>query len=128
MSRTALTVHGFRPDSPLSPFFGKARYVLIVDSGETPISFTQNRAWTQDWVCRTIAKADVERVICGFIDSDSLQLLQEASIDVRVGPCSIPAIHLLQEFTDLPRAEKPGGDKARLYLAQDNSPRSSGSS
>ena len=120
VSRTALTVHGFSPDSPLSPFFGKARYVLVVDSDDNPLSFTRNRTWTSNWVCSAIAEADVERLICGFIDDESLHQLQESSNDVRVGPCSRPAINLIWDFVELPCACGTRSSEVHLYVAQDN--------
>ena len=115
MCRTALTVHGFNLEAPLSPFFVKARCILIFQPWlilqpgqvfqpeELPLSLTRNCTWTRDWVCQAIADADVERAICGFIDSDSLYRLRYASIDVRLGPCSKPAMDLVAEFSRLPR-------------------------
>jgi hypothetical protein len=109
VSRIALTVLGLRPDTPLSPFFGKARFVLLVDPETEALSFLTNRGWSSEWMRHAIAGTGAARLLCSYIDPASLAHLVNARIDVRLGPCSRPAMDLIGAFPTLPRALRDDG-------------------
>ena len=104
MPRIALTVHSSRPDAPLSPFFGKARGLLVIDQEGSEQAFLPNLGWNGEWVCATLFAHDVKRLICAYIDGKSSRRLDRAGIDARLAPCSQPALGLVARFDGLPKA------------------------
>lgn len=103
MPRMALTVHSARPKAPLSPFFVKAQGLLFLDADLAEQAYLPNTGWSADWVCETILASGVRRLICSYIDACSMRRLDRAGIDVRLGPCSQPAVNLVDQFQHLPK-------------------------
>ncbi len=104
MARVALTVHSSRPDAPLSPFFGKAQGLLVIDQQGSEQTFLPNLGWNADWVCATLFAHEIKRLICAYIDGKSARRLDRAGIDARLAPCSQPALGLVARFDWLPKA------------------------
>ena len=88
MAKIAFTVARNEDDTPLSPFFGKARWILVVDPATGRISYIRNRCWTSAWVFATAYAVD--GLACAYIDSAALRRLTEAGIDVRLASCPRP--------------------------------------
>lgn len=104
MPIVALTVHHARPDAPLSPFFGKAQGLVILDPALPERTYLPNAGWSADWVCVTLLASGVRQLICSYIDRRSMRRLGRANIDVRLAPCSRPAVSLVDQFQHLPAA------------------------
>lgn len=104
MARVALTVHSDHPDAPLSPFFGKAQGLVILDPTVPERAFLPNVGWSADWVCEALFASGVRRLICSYIDDRSMRRLDRAGIDVRLAPCSQPAKSLVDQFPRLKTA------------------------
>ena len=104
MPRIALTVHHARPDAHLSPFFGKAQGLVILDPALSDRIYLPNAGWSADWVCATLLSSGVGRLICSYVDGRSMRRLGRAGIDVRLAPCSQPAVSLVDQFQRLPTA------------------------
>ncbi len=117
MPRIALTVHHARPDAHLSPFFGKAQGLVVLDPALSERIYLPNAGWSADWVCATLLSSGVRRLICSYVDGRSMRRLGRAGIDVRLGPCSRPAESLVDRFRHLPAAVdglRPGPALATL--------------
>lgn len=104
MPRVALTVHNASMDAPLSPFFGKAQGLVILAPAFPERTYLPNAGWNADWVCATILASGVRQLICSYIDGRSMRRLSRAGIDVRLAPCSRPAMSLVDQFQRLPTA------------------------
>ncbi len=111
MPRIALTVHHARPDAHLSPFFGKAQGLVVLDPALSERIYLPNAGWSADWVCATLLASGVRRLICSYVDGRSMRRLGRAGIDVRIAPCSQPAVSFVDQFQCLPTAadERPPG-------------------
>jgi predicted Fe-Mo cluster-binding NifX family protein len=101
MPKVALTVHHNRLDAPLSPFFGKAQGLVILDPALPERTYLPNAGWSADWVCVTLLAHGVRHLICAYIDGRSMRRLERAGIDVRLAPCSRPAESLVDQFQSL---------------------------
>ena len=104
MAKIAFTVARNEDDTPLSPFFGKARWILVVDPATGRKSYFRNRGWTSEWACATVLAYAVDGLVCAYIDSAALRRLTEAGIDVRLASCARPVNELVAAFAQLPPA------------------------
>ncbi len=104
MPKVALVVHHARPDAPLSPFFGKAQGLVFIDPAFPERTYLPNVGWSADWVCATLLASGVRRLICSYVDDRSMRRLGRAGIDVRLAPCSQPAVSMVVQFQRLPTA------------------------
>jgi predicted Fe-Mo cluster-binding NifX family protein len=105
MPKFAFTVARNEDTTPLSPFFGKADWLLIVDPTTGRKSYIANRGWTSDWVCTTALAHAVDGLACAYIDTAALRRLTEAGVEVRLASCARPATELVDEFARLPLAD-----------------------
>lgn len=101
MPKVAFVVHPARLDAPLSPFFGKAQGLVILDPALPERTYLPNEGWNADWVCVTLLANGVRQLICSYIDGRSMRRLDWAGIDVRLAPCSRPAVSLVDQFQRL---------------------------
>ena len=104
MAKIAFTAARNEDDTPLSAFFGKARWLLVVDPETGQKSYIRNRCWTSEWVCATALACGVDALACAYIDSAALRRLTEAGIDVRLASCARPVTELVAAFARLPPA------------------------
>jgi len=100
----ALTVRHGGLEARLSPFFAKAGGILFVNPTDDATDYVPNRRGSSAWVCDQILRRRARKVIAGFIGTSAARRLAEAGIDVRLGPCSIPAGDLIARFHELPQA------------------------
>ncbi len=120
MPHIALTVRSKAPGAPVSPFFAKAAGILLVGPSADDKVYVPNECGTSDWMCEELLRHKVRRVVCGFIDAHAASRLTAAGLDVRLGPCSVPAESLIERFEVLPKALKavPGGANATPAKAE----------
>ena len=104
MARLAFTVEQNDNDTPLSPVFGKAPWLLVIDSEAGQISYVRNVSWTSEWICTTALVHAVDVLACAYIDRTALRRLKDAGIDVRLASCSRPATELAAGIAGLPPA------------------------
>ena len=104
MAKIAFTIARNEDDTPLSPFFGKARWLLVLDPATGWKSYIRNRGWTSEWMCATALAYAVDGLVCAYIDSAALCRLTEAGIDVRLASCARPVTELVAAFARLPPA------------------------
>ena len=104
MAKIAFTVARNHDDTPLSPFFGKARWILVLDPATGGKSYIRNRSWTSEWVCAAVLAHAVDGLACAYIDPAALRRLTVAGVDVRLAPCARPATELATVFARLPPA------------------------
>lgn len=100
----ALLLLSGQPNAPLSPFYALAPWVGIADfRGVRHMALRMQRAGAVEITSRVLACRP--RVLkAGFVPDDACQMLTAAGIDVRLGPCSMPASDVARRFQDLPRA------------------------
>ena len=103
MAKIALTVSRNEDDTPLSPFFGKARWLLVVDSATGRKFYIRNRGWTSEWMCATTMALAIDGLVCAYIDGGALRRLTGRGIDVRLASCARPVTELTEAFERLPR-------------------------
>ena len=111
MAKLAFTVARNDDHTPLSPFFGKASWLLIFDSSTSRNSYIPNRGWTSEWVCATALAYAVDGLTCAYIDEGALRRLTGAGVDVRLASCVPPVTELIAAFEHLPLA---GGEGVAL--------------
>lgn len=103
MVRVAFLLDRMDEAAGLSPFFSKARWLLVFDAAADTARWWRNRSGSADALCSHILDAAPAVLVCGWIDDVSLQTLRAAGVDVRVGPCIGSALSLLTRLDDLPR-------------------------
>ncbi len=89
-------------DAPLSPFFARARWVGVFDVSSNQQHFLRNVERTADHVVDLICRSQPQTVIIGFVDDASAARLAAAGIELRWGPCSVPASALICQAPRLP--------------------------
>jgi predicted Fe-Mo cluster-binding NifX family protein len=108
MSKVGLTI--LRPDwqSPLSPHFGLAAWILIDDLRTNQKVFERNRLLMGKGVVDILAQHCCTDAVFSDISAAALQILQAAGIRAWYGPMDVPASELIQrlERGELERAEE----------------------
>lgn len=90
----------------LSPFFGKAAWVVVQDGNGRRVWIrggTERRAV----LCRSLIQLEVSLVVCGWIDGMSCRALMEAGISVVQASCDQPALPLLVQLAVKPKGVYP---------------------
>ena len=101
-SPVVLTVSADRPDARLSPFFGLAPWVMVVEPQAAAHVWLRNMGGNVAHVVELIREQAPALAICGHIPADAALLLVEAGIELRIGPCSVPATSLIPLAATLP--------------------------
>ena len=103
----ALIVSADAEDAPLSPFFAMAPWLMLVPGEGERTAIQRNAGFQADGLIDLIAGLAPNQVICGHIPPDAAERLMDLGIDVRVGPCSVPAISLVTRAHVLPHPALP---------------------
>lgn len=103
MKLVAMTVLTKAPEARLSPFFTLAPWLMLLDGHRDERRHIPNQVWTADDLIDLICAEAPELLICGHIPPSAAQLAQRGGIDVRIGPCSVPATSLIGRAHTLPR-------------------------
>ena len=101
-SRIVMTVVSRRMETVLSPLFRFAPWVMVAIDGESDQTFLENTARTDDELVDLICRQMPEMLIAGHVSSWGASRLIDAGIDVRIGPCSVPAKTLMPIAKRLP--------------------------
>ena len=84
MAEIAFTVARNQDDTSLSPFFGKARWILVVDPATGLKSYIRNRGRTSEWVRASALAYAVDGLACAYVANAALRRLTEAGVDMRL--------------------------------------------
>lgn len=98
----ALIISADVEDAPLSPFFAMAPWLMLVPGQGEPPVIHRNAGFRADGLMDLIAGLAPSQVICGHMPAEAAERLKKLGIDVRVGPCSVPAISLVSRAHVLP--------------------------
>ena len=90
--------------APLSPFFAKARWLLVFDTTTGVATWIPNREASGPRLADRILEVGADPVVCGWIDRLSLARLRDAGVVVRLGQCTLPALSLAGSLAELPIA------------------------
>jgi predicted Fe-Mo cluster-binding NifX family protein len=101
--RIALTISADKDDAPLSPFFSLAPWVMVIDTSGGEPEMLRNLHYNADHVVDLICRNLPALAICGHIPPEAAQRMAEAGVDTRIGPCSVPAMSLIDRAHILPR-------------------------
>ena len=109
MSAIALMTLLNREDSTLSPHFGKAKWLMTVQSGTGKSTFVQNAGLNGRSVVDLLVANGCTDVVFSEIGPGALQHLQAANICGWFGPADTPVPQLLEMFRqgELERAIEP---------------------
>lgn len=98
MGKIAFTTLLKRDDSALSPHFGKAKWILIVDRETGHAAFEQNTELNGRAVVEIMARHGCSDAIFTQIGSGALQHLHLAGIRGWIGPADQPVPELLKRL------------------------------
>lgn len=110
MPTVACLIEGPGLRRPLSPFFGRSRWLVCIDTESGREVWLDNRHRGAVATAGAAIRFGAERLVCTWINADSLRLLQIAGIDVRLAPPTMPASAALACADRLPQACEPGCD------------------
>lgn len=99
----AMTVLANTPSAKLSPFFTLAPWLMVFDNHSDACRHIPNQDWSVDDLIDLICAERPELLICGHIPLKAAQAAQSRGIEVRIGPCSVPATTLIGRAHALPR-------------------------
>lgn len=99
----AMTVLAKSAEARLSPFFTLAPWLMLLDSHNDEFRHIPNEVRTADHLIELICAQAPELLICGHIPPSAAEIAQRGGIDVRIGPCSVPATTLIGRAHALPR-------------------------
>jgi len=108
-SRIALLMGEKEDGASLSPFFVWAPWVMVEDPTWREPLWLQNTKCTVEHLQGLLLSQKPDFVVCGYVPSEAVETMREAGIDVRLGPCSVPARELINQVRSLPRA--PGSQR-----------------
>ncbi len=108
MSKTAFLTLLNRDDSVLSPHFGKAKWVAIVDDSGR-VEFEQNTVLNGRAVVEIVARHGCKDVVFTEVGPGAYRQLQNAGIRGWVGASGVPLPVLAENLRsgELPMAEEP---------------------
>jgi predicted Fe-Mo cluster-binding NifX family protein len=95
MRRIALAVLLNRPNSVLSPHFGKAKWIMIRDE-DGQVSFEQNTALNGRAVVELMVKQGCTDAVFSHIGPGAFAHLEKAGIQGWLGPADMPVQELLE--------------------------------
>jgi len=98
-----MTVLAKSPEARLSPFFTLAPWLVVLDKHSAQFRHIPNQDWTADHLIELICAEAPDLLICGHIPPGAAQTAQRNGIEVRIGPCSVPATTLIGRAHALPR-------------------------
>jgi predicted Fe-Mo cluster-binding NifX family protein len=115
MSKIAFTSLRKNSDSPLSPHFGKAKWLLILDTGSNVPESIQNTGLTGRAVVDLLKSNHCEDVVFNGIGPGALKQLKEAQIGGWFAPLGVPVVQLMKMFSSgqLHLARKPTPGRGR---------------
>lgn len=128
MSKIALMTLFKREDSTLSPHFGKAKWVMIVDlEGGVP-TFVQNTGLNGRAVAEILAAHGCTDVVFSGIGAGALRHLQAANIRGWIASGDVPVTDLIERLRqgELQRAQAPSGGQAEHDCGKHHDGRQSG--
>ncbi len=76
---------------------------MVLDKHGDQCRHIPNREGTVDHLIELICAESPELLICGHIPPAAAQTAHRNGIDVRIGPCSVPATSLIGRADALPR-------------------------
>jgi predicted Fe-Mo cluster-binding NifX family protein len=101
-SLVALTVCADGLDAPLSPFFGLAPWVMVMNPRDEAVQWLRNAESSAAYMIELICGQAPALAICGHIPDQAALALVDAGIELRIGPCSVPARSLIPLAATLP--------------------------
>ena len=104
MTTVACLIEGAALLRPVSPFFARVRWLLFVDSDSGRELWLDNRHRGAAATAGAAIRFGAERLVCTWIQPDSLYLLLAGGIDVRLAPATMPARAALACADRLPLA------------------------
>lgn len=78
---------------------------MMVDGHHDDCRHIPNQDWTAEDLINLICAEAPELLICGHIPLSAAQIAQDRGIEVRIGPCSVPATTLIGRAHALPRPD-----------------------
>jgi predicted Fe-Mo cluster-binding NifX family protein len=102
-SIVAMTVLAKSNESRLSPFFGLAPWLLLHQTPSDELRLIPNEGRTVENMVALIRDISPNTLICGHIPTEVAADLSSAGIEVRIGPCSVPARDLVPRAASLPQ-------------------------
>jgi predicted Fe-Mo cluster-binding NifX family protein len=109
MSKIACTVLLDRDTSPLSPHFGKAKWVMISDPETGATEFEQNHGLNGRAIVDILVRHQCTDAIFAEIGPGALAHLRQGRINAWFAPQNVPASEIIQKFRrgELTRALAP---------------------
>lgn len=104
MATVAVLLEGAGFGRPLSPLFGRARWLVCIDQDSGREVWMDNRHRGAVATAGVLLRCGVERLACTWVQADSLRLLRTAGVDVRLAPVTMPASAALACIDSLPVA------------------------
>ncbi len=98
MGKIGCTVLLNQETSPLSPHFGKAKWVMVFDPQTGKSEFEQNHGLNGRAVVDILVRHQCSDVIFAEIGPGALNHLQQFGIKSWFGPQEVPAPELIQKF------------------------------
>ena len=80
----------------------RAPWFALVDLNTGKRALIPNPRRSTAFVVDQIFRIRPKFVICGYVDHESAARILDAGMDLRLGPCSVPASTLLQRVLTLP--------------------------
>ncbi len=107
MTTLACLIEGAGLRRPLSPTFGRARWLVCVDEDSGRELWADNRHRGAVATAGAIIRFHADRLVCTWIEAGPLRLLRASGVDVRLAPPTLPALAALACFDRLPLACEP---------------------
>ncbi len=104
MGRTAFLVDRMEEAARVSPFFAKARWLVVHENSGDLLTWRRVRANGGGDLVLSILCCAPDYLVCGWIDDVALAELLKAGVSVRLAPCTAAAFDLAGTVEDLPPA------------------------
>lgn len=95
MSKLAVLLDRMDESAPVSPFFAKARWLLVFEEETGVWVWLRNRDGDGEWLRQQVIRSGADVLVCGWIDAESSAALTAAGVLVRQVPRNQEALSLL---------------------------------
>lgn len=105
MRKIAFLVDRMDEAAALSPFYAKARWLLVLDVDGGVVTWIPNRHAAPSGLTAQLLASGASTLVCGWVDEASRCALEEAGMVVHIRPCTCAALSLADSLGPV----TPGG-------------------
>ncbi len=102
MGKIAFLVDRMDEAAALSPFYAKAKWLLVLDVDSGVVTWMPNRRAEPNGLTAQLLASGAGALICGWVDDASRRALEGAGMVIHIRPCTCAALSLAETLAPMP--------------------------